>query len=172
MKFILFSLMGCLSVLPAIAGDMHIVVTKGARTLEVYQDAQRMHLFRIGLGSSPEGDKMHAGDGKTPEGVFYVCVKNPKSRYYLSLGLSYPDEGDAKRGFGDGLITQQEHDAILAAIAARKTPPWNTALGGEIFIHGKGAASDWTLGCVALEDPDMKTLFELIEVGTKVEIKP
>lgn len=157
---------------PAIASEVRIVVDKSDRGLSVYRKGAKIHSFRIGLGGSPVGDKEQSGDGKTPEGVFRICVKNPKSRFYLSLGISYPDTDDAAKGFRSGLITQAEHDKIVAAQKRKVTPPWNTKLGGEIFIHGKGSASDWTLGCIALDDQDMKLLFDLIEVGTRIEIVP
>jgi Uncharacterized protein conserved in bacteria len=51
-------------------------------------------------------------------------------------------------------------------------PPQKTALGGEIYIHGSGSASDWTRGCIALEDEEMKELFDAVPVGAPVEIKP
>jgi lipoprotein-anchoring transpeptidase ErfK/SrfK len=51
-------------------------------------------------------------------------------------------------------------------------PPQNTALGGEIYIHGGGTLSDWTGGCVALRDEEMKEIFDSIPVGAKVEIVP
>lgn len=44
--------------------------------------------------------------------------------------------------------------------------------GGEIFIHGKGSKSDWTLGCVALEGDDVRELYDWIPVGTPVAILP
>ncbi len=115
---------------------------------------------------------MREGDGRTPEGTYYVCVKNPKSRFHLSLGISYPTPADAARGLRDRLITPAQHDAIVAAHRKRTTPPWNTALGGEIFIHGCGSSSDWTLGCVALDDDAMTELFDLVPIGTKIEIRP
>jgi len=99
-------------------------------------------------------------------------VKNPRSRYHLSLGLSYPDAEDAARGLAAGIITQEQHKSIVRAIRAGKRPPWNTALGGEIFIHGSGARSDWTLGCIALDDPAIERLYRLAELGTPVIIRP
>lgn len=156
---------------PCFAGDIRIVVEKSERQLTAFRNDERLHRFRIGLGGSPMGDKQQSGDGKTPEGVFFICVKNPKSRFYLSLGISYPGVDDASRGLRSGLITQVEHDKIVSAQKRRATPPWNTKLGGEIFIHGRGSSSDWTLGCIALDDQDMKILFDLIEVGTQIEIK-
>lgn len=149
---------------------LSIRVFKAERRLEVYRGEEKIHAFKIGLGNRPIGDKQREGDGRTPEGTFYICAKNAKSRFYRSLGISYPGVDDADRGLRSGLIDRSEHDRIVAAQAKKITPPWNTPLGGEIFIHGNGASSDWTLGCIALEDEDMKVLFGLIEPGASVTI--
>jgi len=127
--------------------------------------------YKIGLGLSPVEYKIRQGDRRTPEGDFYVFTKNDKSTFYLSLGLSYPNIEDAERGLRDNLITRRQHDAIVRAIKRKATPPQNTALGGDIYIHGNGASSDWTWGCVALENADMKELFDAVAVGTPVTIK-
>jgi lipoprotein-anchoring transpeptidase ErfK/SrfK len=42
----------------------------------------------------------------------------------------------------------------------------------EFYIHGNGASSDWTWGCVALENEDIRELFAAVSVGTAVTIKP
>jgi murein L,D-transpeptidase YafK len=149
-----------------------IVIRKGARELTLYDGARAVRVYRVGLGFDPEGDKARQGDGRTPEGSFYVCVKNSRSRYYLSLGLSYPSEGHAARGLRAGLITRSQHDQIIRALGAKARPPWDTPLGGEIFIHGHGSKSDWTFGCVALEDGDMKELFDATAKGTPVVVEP
>lgn len=151
---------------------LSILVLKAERRLEVHRGAQVVKTYRIGLGHTPTGTKRRQGDGRTPEGTFYVCVKNPRSRFHLSLGLSYPTPADAARGLREGLVTQAQHNAILAAHRKHVSPPWNTALGGEIFIHGNGSGSDWTLGCIALEDADMDELYALVANGTPVEIRP
>ena len=54
----------------------------------------------------------------------------------------------------------------------KTAPPQYTKLGGLIYIHGNGAKSDWTWGCVALENEQMKELFDAVSVGTPVTIKP
>ena len=161
-----------LTAAPATEPALSLIVLKAERRLEVRRGEQVVKTYRIGLGNTPTGTKQRQGDGRTPEGTFYVCVKNPKSRFHLSLGLSYPTPADATRGLREGLITQAEHDAVLAAHRNHTTPPWNTALGGEIFIHGNGSGSDWTLGCVALDDADMDELYALVGKGTPVEIRP
>lgn len=152
--------------------DPHVVVYKSARKLELYSGETLLRTYRVGLGFSPVADKKQEGDGATPEGEFYVFVKNSKSAYYLSLGISYPNAEDAARGLRDGLITKAQHDAIVEAIRKKKSPPQYTKLGGLIYIHGHGASSDWTWGCVALKDEHMKELYDAVSVGTRVTIKP
>lgn len=149
-----------------------IVVLKAERRLELYSAGKRVRRYRIGLSFEPEGDKEREGDGRTPEGEFYVCNLNRDSKDYLSLGLSYPNAEDAARGLAAGLVTKARHDRIVAAIERGGQPAWDTALGGEIFIHGCGASRDWTWGCIALEDPDVRELFDAVPVGTPVLIKP
>ena len=150
----------------------HIVVYKKARKLELYSDKTLVRSYRVGLGFNPVADKLREGDGATPEGEFYIFVKNSKSAYYLSLGVSYPNAEDADRGLRDGLISKAEHATIVDAIRKKKAPPQYTKLGGLIYIHGNGSSRDWTLGCVALEDNEMKELYDAVTVGTPVTIKP
>ena len=152
--------------------DPHIIVYKNARKLELYSGKTLVRTYRVGLGFNPVDDKKREGDGATPEGEFYVFVKNNKSAYYLSLGVSYPNAEDAARGLRNGLITKAQHDTIVEAIRKKKAPPQYTKLGGLIYIHGHGAGSDWTLGCVALENEHMKELYDSVSVGTPVTIKP
>lgn len=150
----------------------HIIVKKSERKLEVYDGDKLIKTYRIGLGFAPVGDKEIEGDGKTPEGEFYIFTKNPKSNFYLSLGVSYPSIESAERGLRENLISKTEHDEIVEAIKNKKSPPQKTKLGGEIYIHGNGSASDWTLGCIALENTGMKELFDAIPVGASVRIEP
>jgi murein L,D-transpeptidase YafK len=149
-----------------------IVVYKKEHKLELYSDKTLLRTYRVGLGFSPVADKQREGDGATPEGDFYIFVKNNKSAYYLSLGVSYPNAEDAARGLRDGLITKAQHDQIVEAIARKTAPLQYTKLGGLIYIHGHGAKSDWTWGCVALENDDIKELYDAVSVGTPVTIKP
>ncbi|HEX7313579.1 MAG TPA: L,D-transpeptidase [Pyrinomonadaceae bacterium] len=152
--------------------DPRLVVEKGARRLRLYAGGELVRVRRVALGFTPEGDKVRQGDGRTPEGEFQVCMKNDRSNFYLSLGLTYPNAEDAERGLRDGLITRAQHKSITSALTAGRCPPWNTSLGGEIFIHGGGTGRDWTFGCVALENPEIKELFDTLPKGTPVQIKP
>ena len=149
-----------------------ILVKKAERKLFLYSGNKLVRTYRIGLGLSPLGDKVREGDRRTPEGDFYIFTKNDKSAFYLSLGISYPNLAHANRGLRDNLITKAQYDTIIQALEAGKAPPQNTRLGGDIYIHGNGAGSDWTWGCVALENDDIRELFNAVAVGTPVTIKP
>lgn len=149
-----------------------LLVSKSDRRLDLFSNGRLVRSYKIGLGFNPVGDKKQEGDGRTPEGDFYIFVKNPKSAYYLSLGISYPNIEDAERGLRDGLINKTQHDQIVSAIKKKGSPPQYTRLGGLIYIHGHGAKSDWTLGCVALENEDMKELYDAVPRGTPVKIQP
>jgi murein L,D-transpeptidase YafK len=149
-----------------------ILVKKSERQLLLFSGANLVRTYRIGLGLSPVGDKIRAGDHRTPEGDFYIFTKNERSAFYLSLGVSYPNVAHAERGLRAGLITRAQYDAIIGANKGKKTPPQNTRLGGDIYIHGNGARSDWTWGCVALENEDIRELFDAVSVGTPVRIEP
>jgi murein L,D-transpeptidase YafK len=149
-----------------------IIVKKAERKLYLYSGNKLVRTYRVGLGLSPVGDKVREGDRRTPEGDFYIFTKNDKSAFYLSLGLSYPNVAHAQRGLRDGLINRVQYDSIMSALSQKKAPPQNTRLGGEIYIHGNGSSSDWTWGCVALEDRDIRELFDAVSVGTPVTIRP
>jgi murein L,D-transpeptidase YafK len=149
-----------------------IVIYKSHRRLELLDGERTVREFGVVLGSSAAGDKETEGDGRTPEGTFYLFTKNRASKFHLSLGVSYPDKRAAERGLRDGLITSDESEAICGAIDAGKIPPQKTRLGGEIYIHGGGVDGDWTEGCVAMADSEIEELFELVDAGCPVIIFP
>jgi murein L,D-transpeptidase YafK len=148
-----------------------IVIEKSKRKLKLLDGRKLIKTYEVSLGATPIGDKEVEGDGKTPEGEFYIFTKNPESSFFLSLGISYPNIEDAKRGLKQNLITKEEFDQIVTAINNKEMPLQKTKLGGEIYIHGGGCKEDWTQGCIALDNQDMQELFDVIEVGTIVEIK-
>ena len=149
-----------------------LVIKKSQRKLELFDGEKSIKTYKIALGFAPAGDKEKQGDGKTPEGDFYIFTKNDRSKFYLSLGISYPNIEDAERGLKAKLITKVERDKIIQAIKNKKIPPQNTKLGGEIYLHGGGTAEDWTLGCVALKNEEIRELFDALPIGTRVKIEP
>lgn len=150
-------------------GNM-IRIYKRERKLEFWRNGALARSFQIALGFSPMGNKLRDGDGRTPEGNYYICTKNPKSKFTLFLGISYPNIQDAERGLTEGLLSPDEYELIKQAINEKKRPCWETALGGKIGIHGMGASRDWTAGCIALEDDDIRWIWEQTELGEQVEI--
>jgi murein L,D-transpeptidase YafK len=132
-----------------------ILIKKGEGEMLLLSNGRKVREYDIDLGFAPTGDKKMQGDGKTPEGTYYIDRKNPQSNFYLSLGISYPNEHDR------------------AEARALGVDP-----GGDIFIHGQGrygqgkSGTDWTWGCIAVTDIEMQEVFALVDVGTPVTILP
>jgi murein L,D-transpeptidase YafK len=155
-----------------IAMDYRITVEKYAKRLQLWSQSALARTYPIVLGRNSAADKAVEGDNATPLGEFYVCAKNPRSKYFLSLCLSYPGAEDAERGMRDGLINAQEHAQILVALQLGRIPPQHTRLGGEIYIHGGGiqGSVESTRGCIALDNASMRDLYDLVGLGTRVSI--
>ena len=163
------------SLMPEQAQDVSIVVSKSDQVLTLYSGERAIAQYSIGYGSV-EGAKEQEGDKRTPEGEYSICVLNSQSKYYLSLGLNYPNADDAKRGLDTGLISQEEYNDIMSQLNAGQQPDWYTKLGGQIMIHGQkgnlGGQTNWTTGCVAVNNAVMDILWNYCKVGTKVTILP
>jgi hypothetical protein len=149
-----------------------LYIYKSRRRLLILQDDTLIRDYPIGLGRCPIGDKQKRGDGRTPEGEFFVCVKNPRSKYHKSVGLSYPGKDHAAQALRSGILSYGDYETILKAQERKRRPPWTTFLGGDICIHGGGAHEDWTKGCVALYNFDMSELYSMVTAGTPVYILP
>jgi hypothetical protein len=137
----------------------------------VYAGERLIKAYPAALGFDAIGDKQKRNDYRTPEGEFYLCEHKANSRFFRALRLSYPNAEDATRGLRQGLIDKATHDRIQRAIRRRRQPPQDTPLGGDIMIHGGGIESNWTWGCVALENQNIKELFDFLRPGTPVTIK-
>jgi murein L,D-transpeptidase YafK len=157
-----------------------ILVAKTARTLDLILDGRLERRYSIALGRNAAADKSVEGDHATPLGEFYICAKNPRSKYFLSLCISYPNAEDAKRGLAENLIDADEYGQIMEALHIGTMPPQHTRLGGEIYIHGRevkdaetaSSENDWTRGCIALDNSDMQDLYHRIDIGTPIRIDP
>ncbi len=130
-----------------------VEVHKADRKMFLLHDATVLKTYAIELGGTPEGVKQFEGDGKTPEGAYFISHRNPNSTYHLSLGISYPN--DADRAF---------------AKAQDKQP------GGDIFIHGHPSwvkvNGDWTVGCIAVQDKEIEQIYAMVNPGTPINIFP
>ena len=136
-----------------------IVVAKGERRLYLIAGGRVTHSYRIALGSRPRGTKLYQGDGRTPEGTYAISAFNANSRFYRSLRVSYPNA----------------HDLALAHALGQSA-------GGDIMVHGLaperrsfGAQHwrfDWTNGCIAVTDEEIDEIWQRVEIGTPIEIRP
>lgn len=153
-----------------------IVVYKSKNVLELWDGDTLMARLKAAMGKN-DGPKQKSGDGKTPEGTYYICKSVGTGQYYKSLFFSYPNADDALAGLNDEKITQAQYDEIASAIDRQEIPLWNTKLGGEIAISGtgtigKGLEGNWTGGNVALSDEDMDYLLKYVTLDVEVEINP
>lgn len=152
---------------------MVVRVMKAMRLLTLLDPKGAVVLIAtVALGWSPTGPKTREEDGKTPEGSYFICLVKEKGRHGQSLGISYPGPHDADRALLEGRIDIPTHQAICAAHRHRARPPWGSPLGGEIYLHAGGVDTDWTQGCIALEEADMARLFSFRDEITAVEILP
>jgi murein L,D-transpeptidase YafK len=134
-----------------------IQVHKADRKMYLLHNSQVLEEYNIHLGGTPIGKKQFEGDGKTPEGIYYISHRNPNSTYHLSLGISYPND----------------EDRAYAAAAGKRT-------GGDIFIHGgpvterskKNKKGDWTAGCIAVTDKQIEEIYAMVKPGTPIIILP
>ena len=132
----------------------------------------------IAIGSGGVSDVHLRGDDTTPRGRFRVAWINRHSRFGLFFGLDYPTRAIALRAYVDGRLDRSGLDAIVAASRHGHLPPQHTALGGDIGIHGLGSGSpqvqqrvNWTDGCIALTNAQVRQLARWVHVGTVVIIR-
>lgn len=130
-----------------------IVVQKAHRHMALLHGNDVLTAYEFDLGFAPVGHKQIEGDGRTPEGAYWIDRRNPNSRYHLSLGISYPNAQDRARAHAMGLSP-----------------------GGDIFIHGTPRAflndPDWTAGCIAVQNREMEEIYSMVAVGTPIFILP
>ena len=162
-----------------VSADPWLLIDTRADRLTVMGARGPLEIFHnIALGTRGAGIKKQRGDDITPLGSFRVGWFNRQSRFSLFIGLNYPNLDYAALALYEKRIDQTTYDAIRRAIESGQRPPQQTPLGGQIGIHGVGdgdpfvhANTDWTNGCVALTDEQVKRLLNWVKVGTRVEIR-
>lgn len=155
-----------------------IVIDKAAKKLTVFVDGRQAARYPVSFGIDPLSDKRRNNDLATPEGLYFITYKKSRTRFYRTLGLSFPNLADAQRGLAAGTVSVEEYGRILNALRRSRPAPCGTGLGCAIAIHGGGVYQqfgesmerDWTEGCVALDNPDMAALFDLCRPGDPVLI--
>lgn len=153
-----------------------IVVRKAARQIMLFVGGTReedacwpIALGQDSSGAVPLGPKRREGDVRTPEG-WYRTSDKPWSSFYHAIYVHYPNAEDAAAGVALGLIDAPQQARILDALARDETPPQNSPMGGEILIHGGGVQSDWTLGCVAMNDAEIDLLRARLPANKRVDL--
>lgn len=162
---------------PATGTDLE--VDTGRRSLTVRRGSEILAQFEgVSIGRGGASNVRFRGDSRTPRGHFRVGWINPNSRFTVFYGLTYPNIDHALAALERGRITPYDVRRVLTALLNDETPPQDTPLGGQIGIHGVGNAhgphegyADWTEGCVALSDDQIRRLARWVGVGTRVEVK-
>jgi murein L,D-transpeptidase YafK len=165
---------------PACTRILRIEVRKRERTLSAHCEGGAVHRMTAALGREPRGDKLAAGDDRTPEGRYRVSGRPRPSRFHLFIPIDYPSGDDARAALDDGRISPRDHARILYAETFGRPAPADTPLGSGLGLHGEGgrwrgesAELDWTNGCVAVTDAEIEFLAARVEVGrTEVVIEP
>ncbi|MEO8316464.1 MAG: L,D-transpeptidase family protein [Pseudomonadota bacterium] len=135
-----------------------VVVYKAERRMDLLNGNAVLRSFKVSLGLMPKGHKEQVGDFRTPEGRYYLTRRNPRSDYFLSIQVSYPNDRDARHAKSNGLDP-----------------------GGSIMIHGLPNqlrrdpgyyTRDWTDGCIAVSNSDMIEIWLLTNSNTPIDILP
>jgi murein L,D-transpeptidase YafK len=137
----------------------YLLVDKSRRLLHLFQDGQIIKSYQVGLGNNPVGAKQAAGDGKTPEGSYFIDSRNAASNFHLALHISYPDQDDINNARKKGL---EPGGAIM--IHGLPNEGWK-----KIFIR---QPSDWTKGCVAVKDREIEEIWDMVKPGTPIDLCP
>ena len=162
-RYVLLILFFVLAVSPPIIAKEpfveRVLVLKSKRELHLIHDGKIFKSYDIGLGQQPLGHKTQQGDSRTPEGHYVIDYRNPKSKFTLSMHINYPKKNDIKQARAKGVSP-----------------------GGDIFIHGLPTGmkdigslfrkNDWTDGCIAVSNKNIRELWYLVENGTPIEIRP
>ena len=138
-----------------------VLVRKGERKLELHKDGAVYRSYRIALGDNPRGHKMREGDERTPEGDYILDWRNPRSSYYKSIHVSYPNARD--KAFARAL---GESPGGMIMIHGR--PNWLTSPAVAREYDGR----DWTNGCIAVTNAEMDEIWRLVKDGTPIRILP
>ncbi|PWB30880.1 hypothetical protein DCO48_19110 [Pseudomonas sp. SDI] len=136
-----------------------ILVLKSERRLQLISDGAPLKTYRISLGKQPKGAKVREGDKRTPEGFYWIDWRKVSERYNLAMHVSYPNISDSAKARSEGVSP-----------------------GGMIMIHGTPQGGeypeevfhtlDWTEGCIAMTNRDMREVWNLVPDGTMIEIRP
>ncbi len=156
--------------------ERYVVVEKSTRRVSLYRGGRLVAVFPCSLGLDAESPKREKGDMATPEGLYRVYAKHPSRNYYLFIELDYPNLKDIFRARWEGRISEKEFKAYLEARWRGKIRAGS--LGYAVGLHGGGlfrgggsrSLRDWTHGCIALRNKDIRKVYSFVRIGTPVLI--
>ena len=157
---LLFASLSHATAAPTLAGTPvdKVLVVKSERQLHLISRGEVLRSYRVSLGKKP-GPKRYEGDQRTPEGFYWIDWRQPSEKYNLSLHISYPNEHDRRHAEQNGL-PPGNMIMIHGTPVDEEYPEW--------FFH----TLDWTEGCIALKNDDMREVWDLVRDGTLIEIRP
>lgn len=136
-----------------------VLVLKSAHQLQLLSHGTQVKTYHVSLGKQPLGPKQSEGDDRTPEGVYRIDWRHVSDHYNLALHISYPNPDDEARAQKAGVSP-----------------------GAMIMIHGTPldpdfpewyfSSLDWTAGCIAMTNADIREVWSLVKDGTPIEIRP
>lgn len=136
-----------------------VLVIKSAHQLQLLSHGTQVKAYHVSLGKQPKGPKQSEGDDRTPEGVYLIDWRHTSDHYNLALHISYPNQVDQARAQKAGVSP-----------------------GAMIMIHGTPldpdfpewyfSSLDWTAGCIAMTNADIREVWSLVKDGTQIEIRP
>ena len=161
MRYLTFALLMLVPLLSfaAISPVDEVVVYKSKSLMQLKRNGRVVKSYKVVFGENPRGHKVRQGDERTPEGRYTLDWKNPKSRFYRSIHISYPNAADRARARQMGVNP-----------------------GGDIMIHGmkpqwKGMEQylqkmNWTDGCIAVTNREMDEIWAMVKTPTPISIYP
>jgi murein L,D-transpeptidase YafK len=146
-----------------LGGPVFVVIVKTNYELKVYDQDGWYGTYPVVFGSKSLDDKMMEGDRRTPEGTYHIASKRPHEKWDKMMLIDFPTKSDLDK------FNERKSKGLI---------PRNAKIGGGIAIHGTWPHDDmavdlfqnWTNGCIALKNEDVDELYDLLPVGTTVEI--
>ncbi|GLZ87357.1 hypothetical protein Pres01_34080 [Metapseudomonas resinovorans] len=136
-----------------------VLVVKSERKLLLMNRGDILKSYRISLGKQPLGPKLREGDQRTPEGYYWIDWRKTSDKFNLSMHISYPNARDAAKARDKG-VTPGGMIMIHGTPLDEEYPEW--------YFH----SLDWTEGCIAMKNTDMREIWSLVKDGTLIEIRP
>lgn len=136
-----------------------VLVVKGERRLYLLRDGEILKSYRVALGKEPRGTKLHEGDGRTPEGRYVLDARNAASNFHRAIRISYPGPADRARARALG---ESAGGLIMIHGLPNERPAW----GEEHWMF------NWTSGCIAVTNREIDEIWDSVELGTPIEIRP